>query len=112
MKNKKERLRGLTREARHASPAHNAPPPRINPLSLYNEERKALIRILMDLGLESIVMDEDLTMAEIFAANHIEASKALDSPRMNMMRKRYGFFDISPDDSLGKVLEKMHKNRK
>ena len=112
MKNKNERLRQLTKDARHMSPVHNAPSPEIDSVALFSEERAALVRILMDLGVESITLKEEVTMAEIFSPCHIEASRALNSPLMNKLRKKYGFFDIAPNDTLLEVLKKMHKNRK
>ena len=112
MSNRKERLKQLTEKARHASPVHTAPNPEVDPISVYTEERKNLISVFKDLGMKNIILKEDATIREMFADSYIEASKALDSPLMHAFRKRYGFFDITADDSLGEVLKKMHKGKK
>ena len=110
-KKKKERVRKLTQQARESGLRNAIESPKIDGASMYTSELKDFLLVLRRLGVPEIIIDDNLTLGEIFSNSFLEEQECLSSPSMASLKKKYNFPPIRLNDPLKTILRRMHDSK-
>ena len=109
MSRRKEKLAKLTKLARESGLQHEIVNPVVDKIGAYPREAKDLMRALLRVGVVESVFNEDVILGEMLSANLLEIEKSLNSPAFLLLSKKYNFAAINPTESLGQIVERMHR---
>jgi len=109
MNRRKEKIKKLTKLARESGLRHEVVDPVVDKIGAYPRETKDLMGTLSTLGVVDVILDEHIILGEMLSANLLEIEKSLNSPVFLLLIKKYNFVGINPNESLGQIVEKMHR---
>ena len=78
-------------------------------IKTYPSQARELFAALHYAGITEIGMIDSTKLSTLAEKNEVNIHDVLfSSLAMKNMRKRYGYFPIKEDDTLGEIIEKMH----